>query len=267
MTTRAQQSPLLSAPQDFVSWLADNRQHSKKHNGVYNYHSRSDSHSIAICRFVVLDLYRVSELIRQKAKAGRIAFGINAEHEWLSSEKKKTLDLVIGIPKVQRVNLVEDIFPEADSFSRVLFSCEEKTCMTEHKKSQPRIFDELGSSHQIVHKGDDEAIAAGLAIVNIAPTFVSPLRQSDGKPVEVTKHRQPAVAESMITHLRGLPIRDHLGENGFDAFATVVVNCCNDLSGASLHTAPPAPQPGDKDHYETFVLRVARAFEERFSGV
>src|SRR3989304_1883931 len=89
---------------------------------------------------------------------------------------------------------------------RVLIACEAKTVMTEHGKSQPRVFDELGSSHEIVHQGDRQAIAAGITVVNIASTFVSPLRQKSKK-LHVSQHKQPHAAERMVSHLRGLPIR------------------------------------------------------------
>src|SRR5688572_10192448 len=113
-------------------------------------------------------------------------------------------------------------FPIAESpMKKVIFSCEAKACMTEHSKSQPRIFDELSSSHAIVHAGDNNAIAAGITVVNLAKRFVSPLRQKiPGAELEWTEHNQPKAASRMVDHLRGLPIRDNLTEPGFDAFAT-----------------------------------------------
>jgi hypothetical protein len=145
---------------------------------------------------------------------------------------------------------------------RVLISCEAKSVMTEHAKSQPRVFDELGSSHEIVHQGDREAIAAGLTVINIATTFVSPLRQKGGE-LFISKHQQPRAAGRMVNHLRGLPIRDKVDAPGFDAFATIVVDCDNQ-GPVTLWTDPPAPQPGDRDHYDTFISRLARIYAERF---
>jgi hypothetical protein len=172
--------------------------------------------------------------------------------------RKKTLDLAIGTP---RTVSEEDRFAGAirlGEIDRVLLACEAKTCMTEHGKSQPRIFDELGSSHEIVHQGDREAIACGITVVNIATTFVSPLRQKSKEPY-VSQHKQPHAAERMVNHLRGLPIRDEMGGFGFDAYATVVVDCDNQRP-ATLWTDPPSPQPGDRDHYDTFVQRIAAAY-------
>lgn len=101
-------------------------------------------------------------------------------------------------------------------------------------------------------------------MVNIATTFVSPLRnQRPDLPLRVTIHKQPQAAERMVKHLRGLPIRDSVEGEGFDAYCTMVVECDNQ-SGCSLWTALPAPQAGDRDHCETFVKRIARFYPERF---
>jgi hypothetical protein len=213
----------------------------------------------------VQDLVQRSGLIRKKAQQGRIAFGLNVYNTWPNC-KTKNLDLAIGIPQGSLGLPPHHGIAEATAFSRVLISCEAKNCMTEHKKSQPRIFDELSSSHEIVHQGDQNCIAAGIAVINIAPTFVSPLRQRTGTDLVITEHNQPAVTASMITHLRGLPIRNEVGQVGFDAFASAVVNC-NNQDGAALHTELPAPQVGDADHFDTFMNRISLAFEQRFASI
>ncbi len=101
-------------------------------------------------------------------------------------------------------------------------------------------------------------------MVNIAARFVSPLRQHSKK-LHISEHKQPRAAERMVNHLRGLPIRDSLEATGFDAYTTVVVECDNQ-GRASLWTAPPSPQPGDADHYVTFVNRIAQAYSNRFGS-
>jgi hypothetical protein len=89
-----------------------------------------------------------------------------------------------------------------------------------------------------------------------------PLRQKGGD-LYISKHKQPHAAERMINHLRGLPIRNSIRSTGFDAYARVVVDCDNQ-GPASLWTDPPAPQPGERDHYATFISRIAKAFTTRF---
>jgi len=251
----------MQAPERLAAWLTAHEHKDPRYGWVYRYHSRSDAHSIALCQLVLEDLLEACPAIRDQALADKIVYGINARHTFPNG-KKKTLDLAIGTTKAikSETRFVNTI--HHGNVDRVLISCEAKTVMTEHGKSQPRVFDELGSSHEIVHQGDREAIAAGITVVNIAQTFVSPLRQK-GPELHVSKHKQPHAAERMVNHLRGLPIRDTVDGFGFDAYATIVVDCDNQ-GPASLWTAAPAPQTGERDHYDTFLSRLASGFSERF---
>lgn len=256
----------MNAPEKFTQWLAHHEHRDPKYGHIYKYHPRSDAHSIALCTFILEDLLKECRVLREQAALGKIAYGINIRHVWPSG-KRKSIDLALGQPKLlgtppEEIHGVQ----KASEFSQVLVSCEAKTVMTEHKKSQPRVFDELASSHEIVHQGRQDAIAAGITVVNIAKTFVSPLRQKSRKKTIVTNHRQPKVAEAMVRHLRGLPIREEIGQVGFDAYCTFVV-ACNNLIGAHLWTSPPAPQPGEPDHYNTFVTRIALCYSKRFSAL
>lgn len=251
----------MSAPQKFVSWLTAHEHKDRKYGWLYHFHSRSDAHSIALCTYILEDLLLACPKLKEHALADQIAYGINAKHVFPNG-KKKTLDLAIGTLRAvsQPTRFADAIY--RGEIDRVLISCEAKTVMTEHGKSQPRVFDELGSSHEIVHQGDREALAAGVTVVNIATTFVSPLRQKSRK-LHVSQHKQPQAAERMVNHLRGLPIRDAVDGFGFDAYTTIVVACDNQ-GPAALWTDVPAPQTGERDHYETFIARLASAYASRF---
>lgn len=250
------------APKKFAKWLAKHEHRDPQYGWVYQYHPRSDAHSIALCRFVLQDLLASCSELRAQAIAGKVAYGINYECHFPLTSKKKTLDLAIGIGTPDTtLTSVPGIY--LGNIDELRISCECKTAMTEHSKSQPRIFDELSSSHEIVHNGQGpNTIAAGLAVVNIAGTFVSPLRQKSAE-LSVTTHKQPHAAQKMIAHLRGLPIRTDVGSVGFDAYATIIVNCDNQKP-ATLHTKSPAPQPGDIDEYGGFVEKVSAAYSNRF---
>ena len=251
----------MSAPEQLVDWVTAHEHKDPRYGWVYRYHPRSDAHSIALCTFVLEDLIQACPALRERALSDAVVYGINARHVFPNG-KKKTLDLAIGSPKaISPGDRVGGAILRGE-INRVLVSCEAKTVMTEHGKSQPRIFDELGSSHEIVHQGDREAIAAGVTVVNIAATFVSPLRQR-GRHLHVSQHKQPHAAERMVAHLRGLPIRENADGVGFDAYATIVIDCDNQ-GPAALWTGPPAPQPGDRDHYAAFISRLAHAYATRF---
>ena len=255
------------APERFVEWLTNNQHFDKTLGHVYRYHSRSDSHSKAISSFVLNDIFQICSTLRQQARDGKVVYKINFPYSWPNSTKKKTIDLALGTKyDINSPTVVGETIQEG-LISRVLISMEAKSTMTEHKKSQPRMFDELSSSHGIVHDGDNESIAAGIAVINIADRFVSPLRQKlPNESLVWTSHNQPHVAESMVRHLRGLPIRASLSEKGFDAFATIVINCDNQ-NEATLWTGPPAPQPGERDHYTTFLQSIAKAYAARFAAI
>jgi hypothetical protein len=251
------------APQRFVEWMNNHRHVDPRFGHVYCYHPRSDAHSIALCAEVLADLLRACSVLRSQAERAEIVYGINVRFTSPLTRKSKTLDLALGPG-------TSDGPPGGLGIARgvisdVLLSCEAKSVMTEHVKSKPRVYDELSSSHEIVHQWRQDALAAGITVVNIAETFVSPLRQKDSESLVISRHKQPEAARSMIDHLRGLALRDTVGQVGFDAYATIVVDCDNQHE-VKLFTEPPAPQRGESDHYETFLDRVSRLYAERFSN-
>jgi hypothetical protein len=254
---------MAQAPQKFADWMSSNKHQDPKYGHVYRYHSRSDSHSKALCVFILEDLLETCPVMKNHAAEGRLVYGVNVKYTWPKTGKKKTIDLAMGNPIGGPVTrILNEAITEAP-IERVLISCEAKTVMTEHGKSQPRIFDELGSSHEIVHQGDIDAIAAGVTVVNIADQFASPLRQKMGEGIVWTRHKQPHAAQKMIQHLRGLPIRTTRRAAGFDAYSTIVVSCDNQAP-CTFWTGIPAPQTGDADYYGTFVERISSAYSERF---
>lgn len=251
------------APGKLAAWLSDHT-HINGLGHTYHYHPRSDAHSVALCTFLWEDFLAACPVLKGQAESGAIIGGINVRFTWPTSRKTKTLDLAIGPPQTPLLHSGTDPILKAQ-LADVFLACEAKSVMTEHGKSQPRVFDELSSSHEIVHQGTQAALATGITVVNICSTFISPLRQKTLGSIHVSEHKQPAAAGAMVDHLRGLPIREAEGQVGFDAYATVVLTCSNRPDEpVTLWTSPPAPQPGDQDHYETFLARVSRFYSERF---
>ncbi|MGQ0737080.1 MAG: hypothetical protein ACT4QD_25970 [Acidobacteriota bacterium] len=142
--------------------------------------------------------------------------------------------------------------------------------MTAFAKARPRLYDELNSSHLAIHGNSPHTIAAGLAMVNAAETFVSPGRNDfdlSARPATVSRHTQPKDAAGVVEKLRELPRRSRDGEEGYDAFTILLVNCRNDGSPVTLVTDFPAPQPGDVDHYDMAVHRLAQLYEQKYRGI
>jgi hypothetical protein len=142
--------------------------------------------------------------------------------------------------------------------------------MTAFGKARPRLYDELNSSHLAIHGNSPHTIAAGLAMVNAASTFISPgLNDFDltTQTPRISLHNQPKEAASVIEKLRELPRRSRDGEEGYDAFAILVVDCRNDGSPVRQVTSAPAPQSGDVDHYEMAVHRLAQLYEQKYRSI
>jgi hypothetical protein len=258
-----------------------------KFGAKWQYHSRSDRHSKVACWGILFDLMRHSPLLVKQLAEGKVGFGINHEMKDFRLNRKKDLDLVLCTPRagdpahkkpltfkrmvkkygillsLEESKLLEAL-PDAVAapVGAVHVALEAKAAMTEHVKAKPRIYDEFNSSHLTVHGAADLAIAVGLAMINMAKTF-----KSFGLS-EVSHHKQPQAAQEVIAKVSQLPRRTNVREDGFDAFAIVVVECVNDgKTPVTLVTAPPAPAPGDIYEYGSMIQRLAMLYEARFPRV
>src|SRR5580704_17622964 len=170
---------------------------------MLQYHSRSDHHSKLCCWAIAFDLLSTSSLLRQHVAEGKVCIGVNHTMVDFKTSRKKDLDLVVARPATDKrtaknvitlLDIGESIGVELTDIERaefmalptverrlvgsVLVALEAKAAATEHKKSQSRMFDELNSSQATIHGAADQAVAVGLAVVNISDTFVSPGRQA-----------------------------------------------------------------------------------------
>lgn len=267
-----------------------------QHGNRWQYHSRSDHHSKVACWGLLFDLMRHCALLRDHAARGLVGYGLNHQMGDFRTGRKKNLDLVICRPRGD----VRFSGPPAPTFSdqameieavlsaearaelaslprleelpvgAVHVALEAKACMTAFGKARPRLYDELNSSHLAIHGNSPHTIAAGLAMVNTADTFISPTLNNHDlalTPAKVSTHTQPRDAASIVEKLRELPRRAKDGEEGYDALAIVLVNCRNDGTPVTLTTAPPAPQRGDVDHYEMTVHRLAQLYEQKYRHI
>jgi hypothetical protein len=257
---------------------------------LWQYHSRSDLHSKVGCWAVLFDLLQQSALMRKHARDGKIIFGVNHKLTDFHTGKEKDLDLVIARPDgaptaytLADLAAKYDVVLDAAQKSKlgslptvyrapvgaVLVALEAKAAMTEHIKALPRFYDELNSSHQIVHGASNQALAVGLAMVNASPTFISSDRnKTPGAAPVVTTHDQPRVAAAAVNMVRNqLPRRSGTSGVGYDGLAIVVVSAANDGTPVTLVTAPPAPPPGDIFHYDNTITRVANEYDSAFRRI
>lgn len=267
-----------------------------KFGNRWQYHSRSDRHSKVACWAILFDLLQASSLLRQHVSAGKVTFGINRRLNDWETGKKKDLDLVVArasgttgaetdstfdltelaaqyeldLTDADREILAElPVAPAGTAGATVLIALEAKACMTAHIKALPRLYDELTSSHSIVHGDSRSALSVGFVMVNYADTFLSPGRNQQPlteNPADVSAHRQPHDTQRTLDKL--YEIRRRGGPNapggGFDAMGIMLVSMVNDGSPVTVVAAPPAPEPSSSYHYDQMISRAAQQYDANF---
>ena len=286
----------MRGPDILARTMSKARQLKKSDPCPWQYHPRSDHHSKVACWGVLFDLLLSSELLREHVVAEKVAFGINHKMVDHTNARPKNLDLVICRPEIgtrgprkKRPNFAAladtiglalsdddrvalNALPLLDQrpVGSVLMALEAKAAMTEFGKARPRLYDELASSHIVVHGDTDSAIAVGFAMINGSDSFISPTKNpciAYGAPMQTSKHDQPTQLRLTIEKVRSLPRREAPGKAGFDAIAAVAVQCGNDgttpvtiISDPALGAVPPQ----DVLHYNTMINRVVGIYNDRF---
>jgi hypothetical protein len=214
--------------------------------------------------------------------SGKVVFGLDHELHDYEEDQSKNLDLVIARPHesgwtkkraprrfselpdlfdmelnhVQRTRLAALPDPIEGAVGGVHLAVESKAIMTAFAKAYPRLYDELNSSHEVIHGASHRAIAVGLAIVNTADEFVSPV---SGKR---NRHNQPRDALRAIEKVRKLPRRSGDEGKGYDGLGIVLVDCVNDGSPVTIPNDPPVPVNYD---YGRMIVRIGNEYDVRFS--
>jgi hypothetical protein len=236
-----------------------------------------------------------SSLLRDHVESGKVVFGLDHPmHDYLLNRPKK-LDLVIARPdndpskrkKRKRYTFrdlpakhsmvltpaqsatVESLpNPVEGAVGAVLLALEAKACMTAFSKSYPRFYDELNSSHRAIHGASNKALAVGLALINAADEFVSPIINPDFPftgAAEISRHSQPADAEGAIEKVGQLPRRTGDAGEGYDGLGILLVDCTNDgVTPVVLAGSPTVPT---NYAYRTMITRIANEYDVRFRNV
>jgi hypothetical protein len=261
---------------------------------VWQYHPQSDRHSKIGSWGIMFDLLNESPLLRRHVEEGKVIFGVNHQMSDFKTMRKKNLDLVIARPGTKSGGRLRTDFAslapqygivltaaqsallkqlpklEGGPVGSVLIALEAKACMTEHTKARPRLYDELNSSHLTIHGASEQAIAAGLVMINASGSFISPGRNKTKLPVskrKVTLHKQPDAALGVIAKIREMHRRTRPQDEGFDAIGIVVIDAKNDGSPIQLLAEPPAPVSEDDYHYDQMIRRIRQKYEVIFANI
>jgi len=249
---------------------------------MWQYHSRGARHSLTSCWGVLFDLLAHSALLREHVAAGKVVFGLDHKMHDYQANRSKNLDLVIARPNeagwtkkrsprhfsalpqqfdmhltdAQLVDLPNLPDPIEGEVGAVHLALESKACMTAFSKSYPRFYDELNSSHAVIHGASNRALAVGLAIVNVATEFLSPVG-------ELNHHNQPHDALGAMAKVEQLPRRSGDEGTGYDGLGIVLIDLKNDGSPVTIPSEPPVPV---NYQYDRMILRIANEYDVRFRG-
>jgi hypothetical protein len=230
-----------------------------QHHHEQGYHPRSNKHSDALATAIVHDLIRACPPLASQAAQGRLVYQLNMDVRQANSTWNT--DLAIGTP-ASAVDSKGEVIVRATP-ATIRIAIELKGVMTEHRKAIKNRKRDFEAHHGHVHDYSHRAIAGGVLTVNAAASFRSPLR------AESTFHgdRQAVVrlVEHCVTEMRNVTESGRNSPNGLDAKAVVVVDFDNvTFASGRYFTQPPAPQPGDPLHYDSFIQRICEEYSERF---
>jgi hypothetical protein len=229
------------------------------HLQAAGYHPRSDKHSNALAEAIVEDLVAACPLIATRAAAGDVVYDLN--FDLVYGTATWNIDAVLGPPPtgVQAPPAGQAILRSTPSTIQI--GIEIKAVMTEHRKAVKNRKRDLEAHHEHVHNYASNAIAAGVLVVNIAPTFMSPLRGG-----MITTHRNPtALVQHAMNEANAINVRGGPTGYGLDAKTVIVVDMDNvNLPTTSFHTAAPAPPVGHPMQYDAFIQRLCAEYGNRF---
>lgn len=261
-----------------------------KHPKLWQYHSRGGRHSITPCWGALLDMMGESAVLRDHVESRKVVFGLDHKMHDFAADREKKLDLVLARPSSNSVrtgrtfrDLVDlhDIHltdeqrarmdslpdPEEGPVGAALLAVEAKAMFTAFSKSYPRFYDELNSSHRAIHGSSNQALAVGLAVINVADRFISPVINPDYPDTgiaDVSEHRQPKDALGAIAKVGQLPRRTADDGVGYEGLGIVLVDCANDGSPVTVATEPEVP---DNYRYERMITRMANEYDVRFRHI
>lgn len=244
-----------------IDWLQTEREWTYPRN--VSYHPRSDKHGGAQSRYFVEDLVHVSDAIAEAAANGEIVY----QEDYDVGDPRGlgwNTDLVIGPPAGAVQASFGDEAMSRGTPSEVWLAADAKSIMTEHQKARRNRQRDINSFADIMHNYHEESIAWGILLLNIADKFDSPLRDPD----DITNHPNiERIIEEIIDLFDSINRSEGEISNNLDGAGLIVVDHTNlpdEFDQTNLATEPPAPQPGNRVHYRTFVREMADLFEQRF---
>lgn len=244
-----------------VDWLNQKRKWTYPRNVPY--HPRSDTHGGAQARYFVDDLLHENEALREAARRQEVVF----QEDYVVGEGGLdwNTDLVIGPPNSSSgISTEREREMARGDPAEIWLAADAKSIMTEHQKARRNRQRDINSFADIMHHHHEQALTAGILLVNLVEKFDSPLRD----PEDITSHVHiERIVEEIVDMFDSINRSEGEISANLDGAGVVVVghsNLVEDIGDTALVYELPAPQPGDRVHYRTFVRQIGNWFETRF---
>ncbi|MBI4507271.1 MAG: hypothetical protein HY691_17200 [Chloroflexi bacterium] len=229
----------MAAPELYVAWI----------NEHLGFNPRGQQNSDALSGFVTEDLQRASPRLANDLSTARLKRELNAPVRTRITERD--LDLVFLDPTV------------SGPINRVRLAVENKTIMTAHGKARKNRYGDLIAYANHLHNHSLKAIAGAIVVINVNPIYRNPNGFATG--IERNYPNMSKIVVDSVRIFTGIPLREREDEPNDqpEAVAVILVDYDGVHPGRLVDT-PPAPQPGDPQHYGEFITRLARMYEARF---
>ena len=244
-----------------------------QHLNENQYHPRSDAHSNALCRAVLIDLLNNCPPIAEKAANGRLVAQLN--HTVTVGYQRWNIDLALGPPSGSPKSPGGGERIRFEVPTVIELAVEAKGVMTEHGKARHNRLRDLQAFHDHAHTYNKNVVAGGILVVNIADVYWSPTRDEG----DITEHSDiDRIGEETVELFRNIPLRNDPSDGGgMEGMGVLVVRHDNldknpDLPPnapsaqmTTLVTDDPAPPSGGPLNYSTMIYRLCRSYEDRWT--
>ncbi len=219
-------------------------------NAHIGFNPRSQANSDALSDFVVADLCESCPVLKAAISSEELKPKKNPSVFTKTAER--SIDLVIY--ETAKTPVIS-----------VRLSVEHKTIMTAHGKARKNRYGDIIAYSNHMHNHRPDCIVGAIIVVNVSPKYENP--DAFAKGLERPKFKMEKVVADTVQIFARIPLRNKSSEPNDqpEALAVIVVDY-DGVSAAKLVTGDRAPQPSDRVHYETFIGRICRLYEQRFSG-
>lgn len=230
----------MNGPQRYVDWI----------NAHIGFNPRSAANSNALSQFIIDDLKSSSQL----------ASSLLESHK-LVTRKNASVATKVAIRNIDLVFAEESALPKMD----VHIAVEHKTVMTAHGKARLNRYGDIVAYCNHMHNHRRDCVVGATVVVNASQAYENPDAFARG--LVRPNFKMDKVVADTLRIFENIPLREVLDDpnDSPEALALIVLEY-DGRSPAALVIGEGSPSVDSSAHYDNFILRLARLFEDRFGA-